>query len=237
MRLKKVSAVALAISGSVMLAGCGGDPWITVSGVAAKGEALPGAAVTVSCASGSGSATTSSTGTYSSQFIGVGPCLIKAVSGTTALYSFTTGTGDAKANVTPMTNMFVTYLANSGTNAYATPETFFAASTAFLSNTATVTSFVAPFIAVVNTLLPPTAQLDATALSGFLTASFTAGADNPIDNALETLKAEAVVTETGVPSTSTTEAVKEAADDQVTPGEGVTATGATGGTGASGGGG
>lgn len=232
MMLKKLSQMALAIGGAAMLVACGGDPTLTVKGTAATGDPLDGAEVVATCKSGTGSATSTGTGTYTVNVNnGEGPCLIKASKGSTVLYSVSSGTGATQtANVTPLTNLFVTYLLNAGTGtAPATPEAWFGntANQTFLAQPELVATYVAPFVAVINSIAGSTV-IDSTVASSFLSGTFTAAAGNPVDDALEALKTANVVTSTGAPSTATTTAVIVAADVQVPPSSGTGATGATG---------
>lgn len=236
MRMNKLSILSLVVGGSAMLAACGGNPPLNVSGTAATGLALDGATITATCKSGNGTATSNASGTYSVTVVnGEGPCLIKAVKGTTTLYSVSTGVGaNQTANVTPLTNLFVTYLLNSGTSTpAASPEAWFATSAvqATLADTAKVTTYIAPFIAAVNAL-PGASAI--TIPTTFLSTAFVAGStptSDPLDIVLEALKTAAVVTATGAASTSTSTAIVQAAD--TVPGTDGSASGASGASGAS----
>lgn len=96
-----------------ILGGCGGGDStdsITITGTAAIGKALSGASVVVTCAAGTGSATSNADGSYTVTInSGKGPCLLTATQGTTVLHSVASGAG--VVNITPLTDMLATYLA------------------------------------------------------------------------------------------------------------------------------
>ncbi len=89
-----------------------GSSNLTISGVAATGAAIAQGAVSVKCASGTGTATTNSDGSYTVTVTGgTAPCLLKVtaidVFGTTSdLYS-AVELGQTRANITPLTQMVV----------------------------------------------------------------------------------------------------------------------------------
>jgi hypothetical protein len=88
--------------------GGGGSSNSTVTGTAATGAAISGGAVTAVCSGGVGSAQTATDGTFTLTISagGTTPCLLKVVSGSTTLYS-AAYSGQAIANITPITNMIV----------------------------------------------------------------------------------------------------------------------------------
>ena len=211
---KKLALVSF-VSSSALLAACGGDPSLTVSGTAATGLAVVGT-VTATCKSGSGTASSNASGSYTVTITnGEGPCLIKVVSGSTTLYSVSSGTGATQiANVTPLTNLFVNYLLNAGSGAVpASPEDWFAApaTTTFLASTPSVTAQVANFIPFVQAyaLTLPGAPVIVVPTT-FLSTVFAAGAAptaNADDEALEALGAAGVWDATGTPDADVITAV------------------------------
>ena len=106
----------LTVLALAMLAACGdgSDNTLRVTGTAATGLAIDGGAVDVQCKSGTGTATTSSTGTYTVGISnGQGPCLVVVTKGSVTLRSIAEfGTSSqAVANVTPITNAIVNAIA------------------------------------------------------------------------------------------------------------------------------
>lgn len=88
---------------------------IDLAGTAVKGAALSGATVSVRCASGTASGTTSATGAYSVTVSGATlPCAIRVSDGAGAVYHSivpgTATTGSFTANVTPLTDLLVARL-------------------------------------------------------------------------------------------------------------------------------
>lgn len=99
----------------------GGTTTVTLTGVAATGAALAGASVSASCATGSGTATAGSNGSYTISISGGAlPCVLQASSGSTALRSVATGSGNVTANITPLTELLVAQLAGQDPAAFAT---------------------------------------------------------------------------------------------------------------------
>ena len=114
---------AWAASALLVISACGGSggssiPPIstTFSGVAASGKAMANAAITITCAAGSGTTTTLANGSYSTNIVGVTlPCVLQATgSDGTVLYSVTSATATSsntqKANITPLTQLLVASL-------------------------------------------------------------------------------------------------------------------------------
>lgn len=246
-RVPRTLSLLAGVSAAIVLAACGSPDALTITGTAAKGNALSGAAVTATCATGTGTATVAADGSYRVDVIdGTGPCLLKVVSGPSTFYSVTTGTGSSVvANVTPLTSLFVDYLrslpgASSGT---ATPEAWFANSAArnLLANTTEVQSRAVdgflPYVRTTAGLTP--AQLPASL--AFLSTSFvTDPATSVQDAVLEILSgnrpgatAPLFNATTGAPSgaaATTGLQTNAATQPPVTAG----GTGATGGTGGGG---
>ena len=230
MRMNKISLACVVLGGSALLAACGGggdgDAALTVKGTAAVGAPLVGA-ITATCKTGTGSATSNSDGTYTVAIVGgVGPCLLKIQPATGAtLYSITSGSGATQtANITPMTNMLVTYLLNVPGMKAATPEAWFAqpvVKTLLTDTTGLSTRITRDFLPTLKALLP-TLSVNST---DFLFTAFVANPASATDADLEKLKTAGVVTSTGAPSAAAASALATSAAND-TPVVG--ATGATG---------
>lgn len=109
--------------------GGGSGSVLTLSSTAATGAPITGQAVTATCKSGTATVTTNSNGSYTADIVGgEGPCLLKiTLAGGGALYSITSGSGASQtANMTPMTNLLVSYRSNVPGITAASPETWFA---------------------------------------------------------------------------------------------------------------
>ena len=118
----RIGAIALA-SVSLALAACGGggggssapasNP--TISGTAATGSPMVNANIVIACRKGSATTSSSSSGSYSASFDFEGPCALTATQAATAssppitLHSLALSAGTA--NITPLTEMMMTYLA------------------------------------------------------------------------------------------------------------------------------
>ncbi len=126
----KTNSWALALVATAALAACGGggsdapvQSSVTIAGTAAKGAALAGAAVSVKCAAGTGTATTGIDGTYTVTITGANlPCALKVV-GTegSVFHSLVAGTGSTgsfAANITPLTEMLVAKVAGAAPGAF-----------------------------------------------------------------------------------------------------------------------
>ncbi|WP_394789697.1 hypothetical protein [Rhodoferax sp.] len=215
--------LALAAATLLALSACGGDDAApaaaastTFSGTAATGAAMAGATVSISCAVGSGSATTAANGSYSKDLSGITlPCVLKATSsdGGTVLYSVTTPTTTASssqvANITPLTQLLVASLA--GTD----PATFFSN---FSASSVTASSISAAQTAVLTTL--SNAGLSVSGLSDLLTGTLVAAtsgtAGNAYDQALDALKAQLTASGTTLATLTTTVAAASPAASTTT---------------------
>ena len=231
MRMNKISLACVVLGGSALLAACGGgggdgDAALTLKGTAAVGAPLVGA-ITATCKTGTGSATSNSDGTYTVAIVGgVGPCLLKIQPATGAtLYSITSGSGATQtANITPMTNMLVTYLLNVPGMKAATPEAWFAqpvVKTLLTDTTGLSNRITNDFLPALKALLP-TLSVNST---DFLFTAFVANPASATDADLEKLRTAGVVTSTGEPSAAAASALATSAAND-TPVVG--ATGATG---------
>ncbi|MCW5637814.1 MAG: hypothetical protein KIT28_02470 [Rubrivivax sp.] len=126
---------AMVVAAALVLAACGDDDGgapvpapsaLTVSGTAARGAALAGAAVGAKCASGTPSAvsgTTAATGAYSISLEGAGlPCVLRVTgAGGEVYHSVVAGTGSSgshTANLSPLTELMVAHLSGGAPAAY-----------------------------------------------------------------------------------------------------------------------
>ena len=188
----------------------GGTPTpVTLVGVVAKGAALGGAAVTATCATGGGSATTDAAGAYSLSLgtSGALPCVLSAASsdGTTHLHSVAT---TSTANITPLTELLVAQLTGED------PATFAAGATgSALSSTITTSAVAAAQNVVVSTLT--SAGVDTSAITDFVTGTLVAASGstsgNSYDQALEALNTQLTTAGTTLSELTTTVATTSAA--------------------------
>ena len=223
MRLTKLSLACLVLGGSALLTACGdggsalgGGSALTLQGTAAKGAPLVGT-VTASCKTGTGTAVSNLDGSFSVVVSnGVGPCLLAITpTGGATLYSVTSGSGATQtANITPMTNLLVSYLRNvPGMSGAADPVAWFAlpAVKALLADTAALTArIVNDFVPALKALLPSLSVANADFLFTAFTASPTSSAT---DADLEKLKTAGIVTATGAPSAVATSSLAVAASN------------------------
>lgn len=200
--LKRLS-LGIASAGLLTIYGCGGgssspntpiDVTTTFSGVAATGKALAYATVNITCAPGSGRATTTTTtgpnGGYSVDIKNITfPCALKAASsdGTTVLYSVTSATATSSntqvANITPLTQLLVASLTGSE------PATFFSNFSASTASSVTDNAISTAQTAVLTAL--STAGIDVSGLANLVSGTLVAGSStNPYDVALEALGAK-----------------------------------------------
>lgn len=112
-----LSSMWIATSLATLLTACGGGgggsnsatPTLLLSGTAATGAAIANGTVEVKCQSGTGTALTSATGTYSvSVASGVQPCILRATDPVTQLQLHSVvEAGATSANITPATDLVV----------------------------------------------------------------------------------------------------------------------------------
>ena len=191
---KKAGQAALVL-GVATLVACGGGsnaPVLTVSGVAATGLAVDGGSVAVQCVSGTGTATTLATGSYSvSVTNGQGPCLVTVTKGELVLRSITpkSTSGTAIANVTPFSDAIVTALVTA--KGAANPAAL-VTNTALVPSNENLTAAVTAVIVKINEALvalnQPTLPLTTDLLGqpGFVAATGTTAGD-ALDKALDAL--------------------------------------------------
>jgi hypothetical protein len=198
--IRSVSA-ALLFASVTVFAGCGGGngsassaSMISISGTAATGKALANAAISIDCARGSISVAADANGNYHATFSAVLPCIIAASSGVTTLHS--TAFAGGTYNVTPETDLLLTYLAAQlGTNE-STLIIGFAVNTRFQQALESQADVLAAQAAVVQNLQ----QRYAVTLStpNFLTSTFTVGQPGE-DSDLEALFARGAIDVNGQP--------------------------------------
>ena len=167
---------------------------LTISGVAAKGEAIASATVSVKCAAGSATtAPTANDGSYTiSVSAGALPCVLQVTSSDSAitLYSVAAGSGSsATANITPLTQLVVASL--TGTD----PASYFATFDNSAASAVTSSALSTAQTAVVGTLAAAGIDVSAAAVGDLLTGtltpkSATTTTGNDYDNALEALAAK-----------------------------------------------
>ncbi len=197
------------VSMTAAVVACGGggssSTTLTVRGTAAIGKALDGALVTVTCTSGTGSATSNSDGSYTVSITdGKGPCILTATKGATVLRSVAPGAG--VINITPLTDMLIDYLATrTGTTAENLLNNI--DGKAILSDTKALAEGQASVINLIKTTFGVSLEVE-----NFLTATITpqtgSTAQNAADKDLDLLKTNNVVTSTGTPAPNVIETVK-----------------------------
>jgi hypothetical protein len=159
---------------------------ITIAGTAAQGAALPGAAVTIKCATGAGAVTTGADGKYTLTIAGATlPCALKVVGVNGATFhSLLTGTatsGSFTANLSPLTELLVAKAAG------VTPSAFF---TNFAAGTAPSTAAVTQAIDALKVLAGGLIDLTGVhPISDALVASNGGNAGNALDQKIDKLMA------------------------------------------------
>jgi hypothetical protein len=202
LRPLRFGSVVLATSALVACGGGGSSPSGTVSGTAAIGAALANATVQLICKNGSGSTTSNANGAYSATFQFDGPCSITATNGAITIQSFASGTGTF--NVTPLTELLLSYLAGQlGTtvDGLLTGLTTNATYQSVLTNSTVIAKAENGVAKVLQSMYGVTLST-----SSFLTASFTPGQPGP-DADLDALMAVGAITSNGQPAASLVSAV------------------------------
>jgi hypothetical protein len=198
---------------------------MTMTGTAATGAAIANATVTTSCKVGSATATTNSDGSYTVKVPvpGEGPCIISVTQGGTTLRSIANGDG-AKANVTPLTEMLVAYIAvSSGAGAAATPTQLVQNNNVktIVTNQTMMAATVNQVVQIVQQAAGPGVTVPTDFLSATLVPKSPTNPGNAQDAVLEALKTKGVVAPNGAPAPVVLEQVrKDAAQNAVTGGTG-----------------
>lgn len=191
---KKVGQVALVL-GAATLVACGGGsnaPVLTVSGVAATGDAIEAGSVAVQCVSGTGTATTLANGSYSVSLTnGQGPCLVTVTKGDLVLRSIApqSTSGTTIANVTQFSDAIVTALVTA--KGAANPAAL-VTNAALVPSTENLTAAVTAVIVKINEALvalnqpPLPLNTDLLGQANFVAKSGTTAGD-ALDKALDAL--------------------------------------------------
>ncbi|WP_341316280.1 hypothetical protein WN982_33350 [Paraburkholderia sp. IMGN_8] len=223
-----------------LLAACGGgggsgsasnmSTTIAFAGTTATGKALANATITINCVQGSMSVAADSNGNYHATLGAVTPCLITSTSGATVLLS--TAFAGGTYNVTPETDLLLSYLAAQLGTTESILVTAFATNTRFQQVLANQNDVLTAQSAVVQNLQQKYGLTLTT--PNFLTASFAVGQPG-VDSDLEALRAKGAIDANGQPDLAaitlmtTTGAAHPIA---TSPASGTGGSGATGGIGA-----
>jgi len=166
---------------------------VTLTGIAARGAALAGAAVSIKCAGGNGSATTSTSGAFSVAITGASlPCAFQ-VTGTdgTVLHSLRAGsenTGSFNVNITPLTELVVARAAG------ATPSSFF---TGYAAASAPSAATVTQAIDAVRSATAGVVDLTGiNPITDTLVAAYAGTAGNALDQKIDSLGAALTAAQT-----------------------------------------
>jgi hypothetical protein len=172
-------------------------PAITVAGTAATGKALANVAISINCVQGSAAVTADANGNYSATLNAIPPCLISATAGTTELRS--TAFAGGTFNVTPETDLLLSYLAAQSGTTESGLVAGFPANAGFQQVLASQTDVLAAESAVVASLqLRYSVSL---LVSSFLTTSFVVGQPG-VDSDLTALLAAGAIDANGEPDSA-----------------------------------
>lgn len=210
-----VAAIATAV-----LAACGGDgdsssastgssggggtaapASLQLRGVAATGAAMAGAAVKANCASGSGSATTGSDGSYTLAVEGGAlPCVLEASDGTNTLHSVA-GAAEgsaATAHITPLTELLLAQLTGDA------PAALFSAAAGGGAALSAVTPAALDSAQTAVKATLAAAGMDTAALDNLTSGALTAGSGSGYDGVLDALQATLASSATSLPELAAT---------------------------------
>lgn len=182
---------------SLALTGCGGGggsksaasaPLTAFTGTAAVGTALAGATVSGTCVTGTPSATTDNYGKYTLQLAGLTlPCILSVPTGltdpvfgsTTTLYSVV-NSGQAIANITPITQLILANALGTGNDlSTATPTSPAVANKLTAANIAIATTLVT------NALTTAGINIPGNPLTSAFTATTTLPSNDALDNSID----------------------------------------------------
>lgn len=226
------------------LVACGGDggtepvappppkKTLTITGTAATGDAIAGSAVTVTCRSGTGTATSNADGTFTvtvsnATADAAGPCVLAVTTNGNTLRSIAAGDG-SKANITPLTEMLVQYIATQSNAKDASPAQLVTNTGVqqVMSTPSLLTASVNQVVSVITKAVnDPTISVPTDFLNGTLVAATASNPNggNSMDQVLDKLQAKGVVTATGGVAPTVAASIQQDAAAH-------TITGATGGT-------
>jgi len=203
------------LASAMLLAACGGGDdssggnvgqtpsALTLSGTAATGPAIGGAAVEAKCATGSGSGTTQANGDYSLSISGgQWPCLARVTAaGSSVLHTAVFGSGNnATANITPVTQLVLANATGSE------PAAYYAAFGNAGTPAPTSTELATAQTAVLATLKSAGIDLSAIGdvISGALRADTAGAAGDAYAQALDTLAATLTSSDTTLATLTST---------------------------------
>jgi hypothetical protein len=194
------------------LAACGGDNdpitpppamtfAMTMTGTAATGAAIGRGNISAVCRVGSAITATAENGSYTVKVVapGEGPCIISVTKGDLTLRSIATGDG-SKANVTPLSEMLVQYIAVSsgaGVDATAAQLVQSANVRTIVTNPTMMAATVTQVAQIVETAAGPGVTVPTDFLTGALVPKDATNPGNALDQVLELLKTRNVVTPGG----------------------------------------
>lgn len=227
--LHRLARRIAALSLPALVAACGGGGGastpaapppaaaLQLSGSAATGAPMAGAAISVVCASGSATATADGNGAYAVSIVGgTLPCVLTATSsdGATELHSIAAGSGDAAttANITPLSELLVARLAGGDPKAYVA---------SFTPGTAIAPADVAAAQAALLQTLAA-AGVDTTAVTDIVGGALTAGSHTGYDGVLDQL--QVTITTAGSTLSELATAVASTSTAGTTTGEATVAT-------------
>jgi pimeloyl-ACP methyl ester carboxylesterase len=206
------------VAASLGLVACGiKDETLVIRGTAAIGTPMQGT-VTAMCKSGQASAAADEKGDFTLVVArGVAPCLLEMVLPDSAarLHSVAIGEGsNLTANISPLTDMLVTFLMTGIESQPATPREWFARpdTQGELARSAAMRKrIVDHFIPFVETRSTSFGLQD----EAFLTRPFKAQAGDAVDDALERLRVQGLVKASGKPADDTVAGLRQAAEAAV----------------------
>ncbi|BDT60622.1 hypothetical protein MasN3_41160 [Massilia varians] len=198
---------------------------ISISGTAATGAAIANATVTAVCKTGTATAASGADGAFTVRVAapGEGPCILSVTQNGVTLRSIAAGDG-AKANITPLTEMLVSYIAvSSGAGTGATPAQLAANANVktVVTNATMMSATVNRLVQIVSTATGGSVAVPTDFLSAALVPKSATNPGNAQDAILEALKARNVVDANGAVAPAVLTNVRnDAAKNTVTGGTG-----------------
>jgi hypothetical protein len=216
MKSSTFARALLALTSTLLLAGCGGSggnssppvipqgATLTLSGIVSVGSAVASAPVQIACAAGTAAATTAADGTYSAGISnGTLPCVLRATTSTgSLLHSVAAGTGTtAKANITPLTELVTANVAGGN------PDTLYTTFDATAQAKVTLTS-ITTAISTTSAALEGTVDLTgANPLTDALIVSNGSATGNAANQTITQLSNAITVSQTTLPAVAAAIAV------------------------------